>query len=145
LRLIINDSQQGLHAWGDVLSSQDIEDLTAFIKQGIIDTERYIARPTRKVSIYDVANGQGLYATRPQGSLMGLCILCHGDNGMTIPPGGSGTPIDLASLANTNPWEVLHKTRFGQPGVSGMPELYIDYSINDAVDVLGYIQTITAP
>ncbi|WP_455210916.1 c-type cytochrome [Kaarinaea lacus] len=139
LRAIISDSQQGNHAWSNYLSEQDIEDLIAFIQNGIIDTEEYIARPTKLVRVYDQANGQYLYRDVPQGAFTGICATCHGLDGTAAPP--SGSAVLLGPLALDNPWEVLHKTRFGQPGTA-MPKLYNSNSLQDAVDILGYVQAL---
>ena len=139
LRALISNSQQGEHAWSQYLSTQDIEDLVAFVKNGIVDTSDIISRSTKLVKVYDQANGQYLYNEVPQGAFTGICAICHGTDGRAAPP--SGTVVLLGPLALDNPWEVLHKTRFGQPGTA-MPKLYNSYSIQDAVDILGYVQTL---
>ncbi len=45
--------------------------------------------------------------------------------------------------ANGNPWETLHKIRFGHPGTAMPSSVKSGWSTQDAVDVLGYSQTLT--
>ena len=48
----------------------------------------------------------------------------------------------VGTLANGNPWETLHKSRFGHSG-SAMPStIDLGWSVQDAVDVLAYAQTL---
>ena len=131
LRSIISNSQLGQHAWSTYLSAQDIDDLIAFVKNGIVDTELYISRSTRFAREYNEANGTSLYQTVP-------CVICHGENADWAPP-NTLEPVLLPPLALENPWEVLHKARFGQPGTY-MPQMYNGYSAGDARDVLWYLQ-----
>jgi thiosulfate dehydrogenase len=79
----------------------------------------------------DAANGQKLYS--------GACVVCHGADGKQILFDGKNS---LGFLANDNPWETLHKIRFGHPG-SAMPSgVVIGWSIQDTVDILGHSQTL---
>ena len=48
----------------------------------------------------------------------------------------------VGTLANDNPWETLHKIRFGHPGTPMPRTLELGWSTQDAVDVLGYTQTL---
>jgi mono/diheme cytochrome c family protein len=144
LRALISDSQQGEHAWGanGYLSDQDIEDLVAFIKNGVVDSKDDISLSTKKVKVYDEDNGLYLYQNiqLDQGGIFtGICKTCHGVSGNAAPP--EGEAVQLGPLALDNPWEVLHKIRFGQPGTA-MPQLYNSRSLQDAVDILGYVQTL---
>ncbi|MEE8389570.1 MAG: hypothetical protein V3S14_02075, partial [Anaerolineae bacterium] len=71
-----------------------------------------------------------------------LCTACHGADGTTLNFGSAEEPEYLGGLADGNPWEVLHKTRFGQPD-SAMPStIDLGWSVQDAVDVLAYAQTL---
>jgi thiosulfate dehydrogenase len=46
----------------------------------------------------------------------------------------------VGTVGRKNPWEALHKIRFGQPGV-GMVALTV-LDIEDLVDILAYTQTL---
>ena len=69
------------------------------------------------------------------------CVACHGANGKLIDfHDGEG----VKGVALDNPWETLHKIRFGQPGSNPpMPAGVANgWSTEDAVDVLGYSQAL---
>ncbi len=84
----------------------------------------------KKVTGADIANGKALYES--------TCVSCHGTDGKTLVFDGAG----IGAIANGNPVETLHKIRFGQPA-TGMPSAVASgWSTQDAVDVLGYSQTL---
>jgi hypothetical protein len=62
----------------------------------------------------------------------------HGEEGKMIDFGGDY----LGSIANDNPWEFLHKVRFGQPRTPMPAGRDSGWSTQDAVDVLAYSQTL---
>ena len=115
------------------LSEQDIWDLVKFLKEGLLDMNKYIvfSGTQRKSATGDAANGQTLYEG------IGGCKSCHGAEGNKI----EGL-IALGAVANDNPWETLHKIRFGQPGTQ-MPSMVNDkLSIQEQIDILTYTQTL---
>jgi thiosulfate dehydrogenase len=124
----------GDHDFSAHFSDQDIADVVAFITSGLIDMTLYIDLSTKEAN-GDEANGATLYS----GS--GECVHCHGADGKTIDFGdGEG----VGDLARGNPWETLHKIRFGHPGSSPeMPSAVENgLSIDDQVDILTYSQTL---
>jgi len=138
------------HKFGEVLPAipsalgeRELWDLVRFLLDGgVIDTSSNIV-----VGIaigVDTDNGLGLYVGSK--SNFSGCIACHGSDGKTSPPidqGGSGDALDIFTIAASggNPWEYLHKVRFGQPGTS-MPAIFGTGSLTDqdAFDLLGYGQ-----
>ncbi len=99
-----------------------------FPSEGLINDTEYIDYATKEVIGADIANGNELYDT--------ICAMCHGkqiDFG-----GGEG----VGALSNGNPWEALHKIRFGQTPDSMSSGIASDWNTQDAVDVLGYVQTL---
>jgi len=143
------------HNYGEVstenstpLTDREVWDLTKFLLGGgLLDTAIFINEGTLKNGVVegaDIVNGKGLYTGSVDNDIN--CVSCHGADGMTSPPtssGGSGDPLDIFAIAAAmdDPWEFLHKTRFGQPG-STMPALLGTNSLTDqdAIDVLGYAQ-----
>ena len=119
------------HDFSSVLSEAALENLVDFLSEGPINDVKYIDYATKKPIGANVANGEELYTS--------TCVACHGANGKQIDfHGGEG----VRGVANDNPWETLHKIRFGQPA-TGMPAGVANgWSIQDAVDVLGYAQTL---
>ncbi len=70
----------------------------------------------------------------------GTCTACHGSDGRQILFDGT---LGVGGIARDEPTvEILHKIRSGQPGTS-MPSAIVNgWSIQDSVDVLGYIKTL---
>lgn len=134
-----SDLTEGLSAGGimdfsDYLSEQDIADLVAFMKDGLINMNTYIDLATKEVD-GDAMNGETLYLG------IGDCITCHGVDGKAIDFGdGEG----VGDVAGGNPWETLHKIRFGNPGSDPeMPSAITNgLSIQEQVDILAYSQTL---
>jgi hypothetical protein len=111
----------GNHDFAAVLNNDDRNDLTKLIKEGLIDYTLYINYAT-KAGLGDATNGGLLYTANN-------CGLCHPDQ--TIPV-----------LANDNPWETLHKIRFGHPG-SPMPSMVKNgLTTDEQADILTYVQTL---
>ena len=122
------DSQHNFSSLTDV----HIGHLVDFLKWGMIDDSKYIDYSTKKAIGADVAHGEELYAS--------ACAACHGADGKTIDIDGAG----VGAIAKGNPWETLHKIRFGQTGSNPpMPAGVANgWSTEDAADVLGYAQTL---
>jgi len=125
------------------MTDQEIWDTVKFILEGLINTDTYILSSGVVIGT-DNANGDGLYNGAVSNDVN--CSLCHGIDGDTPPTpaqGGSGDPLDIFAIAaaNDNPWEYVHKVRYGQPNTpmpatTGIPGL----TVQDAYDILGYAQ-----
>jgi thiosulfate dehydrogenase len=102
----------------------------------MIDVSQYIDYDSNKPIAADVRNGMKLFEA--------TCTGCHGNDGKKINFGNEVRPEYLGNLAAGNPWEVLHKIRFGQPGESMPAGIAIGWSVQDAVDVLSHTQTLPA-
>ena len=131
LLAILKGGNNADHDFSSVLSDADLEDLANFINEGLVDHAPLIDYAAKAPIGADLANGESLYAA--------TCAVCHGSDGILI-DFHEGTGV--TGVANDNPWETLHKIRFGNPG-TGMPQTYLlDWSLQDQVDVLGYAQTL---
>jgi len=131
-----------LHTFLGLLTEDEITALAKFIKKGTIDSSDYIS-PFLKFAQGDLVNGEDQFLTKPFGISNGNCELCHGINGQFIDfNGGTPPPLYLGDLARDNPWEVLHKIRFGQAGARMTSMFESGLSIDDAIDVLTYSQTL---
>jgi thiosulfate dehydrogenase len=122
----------------EMLPDGAVRKLALFVSQGQINMDQYIGRGTKEV-LGNLDRGALFYQT--------VCVICHGFDGARITFDAESTalaahedPKYMGTMANKNPWEVLHKIRNGQPGV-GMVSLRM-LSIQDQVDVLAYIQTL---
>ncbi len=122
------------HDFSSVLSEAALENLVDFLSEGPINDVKYIDYATKKPIGANVANGEELYTS--------TCVACHGANGQQLNFGDEAEPEYVGTVASGNPWEALHKIRFGQPG-TGMPSAIVSgWSIQDVLDVLGYAQTL---
>src|SRR3989304_6188039 len=79
----------------------------------------------------------------PGATLFSLCAACHGPRGTAINFGDESEPEYLGTIATDNPWEFLHKARFGQPGVIVMPAGFsMSRPDQDYADLLAHVQTL---
>jgi thiosulfate dehydrogenase len=113
--LIKNPADAGGHGYGELgLSDDDIDDLVDFLRTLLIDTDQFIDGNKRFIG--DPLAGRVAFTTA------GTCTLCHGDDGALLNFGDDDEPEFVGTIARDNPWELLHKVRFGQPGsVPAMP------------------------
>ncbi len=109
--LINLDSGPSGHGYENYgLADQDIWDLVGFVQTRAIDTDTYIDGATQFIG--DADQGQVHYEFG-----LGLaCVMCHGFDGTSINFGTPEQPVWVGTIAAQNPYEMLHKTRFGQPG-----------------------------
>ncbi len=126
-----NDPQ---HDFSTFFDQEDIDDLTAFIQDGLIDDNQYIDLVTRKVINGDVQNGKSKYEN--------ACASCHGEDGTGLTFRYEGTEIALGTLAVQDPWRFLHRTRFG---TARAPEMAVGINLGwtpqDGRDVVFYAQS----
>ncbi len=93
--------------------------------------DRYIDRASA-VARGNPRRGAQLYQT--------ICAVCHGFDGKEINFKTEENPEYIGTVAKNNPWETLHKTRFGQPGVGMVALVALD--IDTLVDIVAYSQTL---
>lgn len=135
------------HKFSTYLTDADLVSLVSFIKVGVINTSPFISSFPAGAGQGDAVNGAVLYKfNRVNQAATPGCSLCHALNGAGIDFGGG---LFLGALARDNPWEVLHKTRFGQPSTIGldaadvMPStLQMRFTNADAADIMTYSQTL---
>jgi thiosulfate dehydrogenase len=108
-----------------------MEKLALFLSFGQINMDRYIDRSTKKAA-GDIRRGAQFFQT--------ICANCHGYDGRKINFKTEKKPEYVGTVARKNPWEALHKIRFGQPGV-GMVSLSV-LDVQQQVDILAYCQTL---
>ena len=122
------------HDFSMYMNEQDLIDLALFLSEYQFDSASIIDENKMAVD-GDADGGMTIFEEN--------CIDCHGPQGVSINFSEGGDPEYVSTIALDNPWEFVHKARFGQPGVDRMPSL-IDVGINDSayVDLLAYVQSL---
>jgi mono/diheme cytochrome c family protein len=144
------------HDFSRVLNEDELKSITKFIKDGIVDFGTLIDYST-KAARGDASRGKLLFSGKARcsdchgsdGRVLDFgkarCSDCHGSDGRVLDFGKPGEPVFIGTLALKNPWEMLHKIRFGHPGSEPeMPSGLVDLKLTDreAVDVLAYAQNL---
>jgi thiosulfate dehydrogenase len=110
---------------------RDLWDVVRMTVESVVDTDDHIAGGA---FLGDDINGSGHYFTS--------CLHCHGEDGTLINFGTPQVPEYVGTVAVANPWEFLHKIRFGHPGAS-MPAFdLLRRPIQDSVDVGAFSATL---
>ncbi|MFQ5923054.1 MAG: c-type cytochrome, partial [Anaerolineales bacterium] len=120
------------HDFSGVMSEQDLVDMSLFISQGLIDTADFIGAD--KTAIGDAHEGEHHWDE--------VCTLCHGPEGVAINFHDPEDPEYVRTVAVDNPWEFLHKVRFGQPGWPMPSSVTNEWSTEEVANVLAYAQTL---
>ncbi|NIP71790.1 MAG: hypothetical protein GWO16_01585, partial [Gammaproteobacteria bacterium] len=92
----------------EMMPHSAMEKLAIFLSRGQVDMDRYIDRASA-VARGNPRRGARFYQT--------ICAVCHGFDGKLMNFKTAENPEYIGTVAQHNPWETLHKVRFGQPGV----------------------------
>lgn len=122
------------HDFSSVLDDKDLADLGVFVSEALIDTDELVNDD--KSSTGEAAAGETLYGE--------VCTNCHGPAGNAINFSSLDDPEFLGHLAPDNPWEFIHKVRFGQPGWPMPSGIGNNWTDEDVANVLAYAQTLSA-
>jgi thiosulfate dehydrogenase len=129
---ILKGSTNPDHDFSGVMEAQDLTDLALFITQTLIDD----------AALVDADGSSTGEATLGQDRFEEVCILCHGPDGNAINFASLEEPEFLGHVAADNPWEFLHKVRFGQPGWPMPSGIRNEWTDDDFANVLAYAQTL---
>ena len=119
------------HDFSTVMEAQDLLDLAVFMSESLIDANTLLNEDN--TSTGDAANGEELYGN--------VCTACHGPEGNAINFDAIDDPEFLGHLAEGNPWEFIHKVRYGQPGWPMPSGIGNGWSDQDVADVLAYSES----
>lgn len=122
------------HDFSKSLDEQSIRDLADFLSQSLINLTPYIDYTTKKPIGGNATRGLQFYS--------GVCAACHGADGKQLNFGSEKEPEYVGTVAADNPWEFLHKVRYGQPGTIMASGLVNGWNLQDVIDVLAYAQTL---
>jgi thiosulfate dehydrogenase len=128
----------GAHAFPD-MSDEDVENLVLFLMTGLVDVSSTIDLPTKAVD-GDALAGADHYAHGGAGT----CATCHGDDGTDYNFGDESEPEYVGTVGAGNPWEMMHKIRWGHPGAfPQMPSgVEIGLTFDQQVDIAAHTQTL---
>jgi len=107
------------------MSARDLWDVVKFTSVGVVDTDVHIDAEGLFNGGFD--DGNINYNT--------VCASCHGADGTLINFGTIPVPSYVGTVANTNPWEFLHKVRFGHPGSSMPATDLLRWNVQNAADI----------
>ena len=140
------------HDFSSVLDNKSISKLAIFIQKGLIDLRKHINYESKRPVRAQAENGMKLFNNQ--------CKKCHGEKGNQLNFGSEDEKEFIGSVANSNPWEFVHKVRFGQAGTimpsireklhlsdeeNRMPSgIETGYKIPDVLDILEYARSLPA-
>ena len=116
------------------VGDENMAALVAFIQTGLVDVTPYIAPDTKRILGGDIEHGGVLFRN--------TCAACHGPQGQKMDLGHEKQPQYLGHVARDNPWEFIHKVRFGQPGTTMPAAVNKGWDMNAIRDVAAYAQTL---
>ncbi len=119
------------HSFGNRIPDSELEAISFFVAYGQIDMDLYIDRRTNK-SIGDPVNGGRIY--------LSTCVKCHGEDGKEINFKDAKNPAYIGTVSNKNPWETLHKIRWGHPGSQMISLLFVN--LKEQLDALSFCQAL---
>lgn len=122
------------HDFSTVMDDQALTDIALFVSEDIIDSASFIDADNKAVG-GNLENGKVIYDQ--------YCASCHGAEGTAINFGNAAAPVYVGPKSLDNPWEVVHKSRFGISGE--MPALaVVTNEMQDYIDLLAYAQSLPA-
>jgi cytochrome c553 len=121
------------HNFQTVMSTTALNDLAAFLRTQQINTDLFL--DSSGISLGDREEGRARY--------LRACASCHGDTGESINFGTAAMPLYLGDKAVADPWQTVHKMRFGTPNESAMPATEtLGWSLRYVANVLAHMQTL---
>lgn len=124
------DNGHSMGSYG--LSDTDLWDLTKMSLEGTLETSNVIQSGG---AFLGNAEFGGAYYTF-------ACTSCHGDLGTQLNFGNANDPEYVGTVAQENPWELLHRIRFGVPETPMAATELLGWSLDAARDIGAYSQTL---
>lgn len=131
-KAIVDVLTNSTHRYSEAMISRgELEKLALFVSLGQIDMDLHVDRTTLK-SRGDPGRGAPTYQT--------ICAVCHGFEGKNMNFNKPEDPEYVGTLSRANPWEFMHKARFGQPGIPMISLITLPDST--IADLLAFTQTL---
>lgn len=120
---ILKGSTNPDHDFSNVLDDESISNLALFLKKGLMDLRKHRDYESKRpVKTANAGNGQRLYKQK--------CTKCHGEEGNKMAKVFDEEKENVGTVANENPWEFIHKVRFGEPR-DIMPSIRMKLELSD--------------
>lgn len=130
----LNGTNNPEHNFLSVTNVTALQDLTAFLRTQQVDMDLLID-PYTGTAFGDRVEGRDLYQD--------TCARCHGSLGDAINFGSVVDPLYIADLAVYDPWQTVHKVRFGTATSRLMPSSeQLGWSLTEVGDLLAHAQTL---
>ena len=141
------------HAYSRYLTDEEIYALTRLV----LEIRKEAALQQSSVDLIDQVKQEPIKFSSSLGESLyhdsiafGGCITCHIVEDFGWYFSDSDPERDelqtLDSIAKNNPWEFIHKIRYGHPGTSMQGIIQFESTSPEAaIDILGYVQTALAP
>lgn len=137
IREIIAILKNNTHRYNNVMNDYGLLRIASFLKYGQIDISAYINKETKLVN-GNTERGKTIFNES--------CKECHASDGRGRNFKTANNPEYIGTVSVKNPWEAIHKIRYGQPGafVMGdpMPHMNEQLSLKDQLNLLSYMQTL---
>jgi thiosulfate dehydrogenase len=114
------------------MSDADVWDAVKFVYEGVVETDSFITPA-------GAFPGDSFFGSLSFGA---TCAECHGNDGTNLNLGTQQNPEYVGTMADEDPWEFLHKMRFGQPGKPMPAAEHMLWSDVTLIDVGAYSQTL---
>ena len=125
------------HDFSAVMDEQALTDLALFVAQAQIDAAELVSADKTPTG-GNPDKGKVVFED--------TCVACHGPQGTAINFGDTAEPEYVGTIASDNPWEFIHKVRFGQPDTKMPSGIAEGWKQEDFANLLAYAQTLpTAP
>jgi mono/diheme cytochrome c family protein len=131
--VILRGSTNPNHDFSMVMDEQSLIDLALFVAQAQMDTAELV-NADKTLTSGNADQGKALFE--------GACASCHGPGGAAMNFGDAAEPEYVGTIAADNPWEFLHKVRFGQPGAEMPSASSLGWTQEDLANLLAYAQTL---
>ena len=130
---ILKGSTNADHDFSAYMDDQALTDIALFLSEYLMDYSTLINDDKSLVG-GDTTAGEEFFASN--------CIDCHGPQGLALNFGNGAEPEYQGTIAIDNPWEFMHKARFGQPAFPEMPALEdLGVTIEEYANLLAHTAT----
>lgn len=140
------------------MTDADVWDVVRMVLDGVVETDEVIPRVCAggandgTVCHFDADCPGGTCDPNPvfagDADFLGpiwydnVCAACHGPDGTALNFGSAASPEYVGTLAYENPWEFIHKVRFGHPAAAMPSSDLLRWPLQRVADVGAYCATL---